>query len=333
MAVNTAHPVRGDSLNRCDARKDPSVWGVQSTQKGNVTTMRNAGILAAAVLVFLTLFSCSKQPAEKRQATILLQDGSQVSGAVMASSASEITLAGEDNITRTIPMSQVKSVQYAESAEQPQTPAEAQRAAPVQESRTQPSQQESSRESGAQPSQLAPLTRTFELPAGTELPVRTNVTIDSAKAAEGQSFAAEISDDVLNSAGAVVIPKGSQAQLLIVSASQGGKIQGASDLVLNLASVTVGGRSYQIGAADIVRRGNEGVGANKRTATYTGGGAAVGAIIGAIAGGGKGAAIGAGAGAGAGALTQILTKGRAIRVPAESVLAFKLESPVRIAAE
>jgi len=177
------------------------------------------------------------------------------------------------------------------------------------------------------------MARTFELPAGTELRVRANETIDSAKAAEGQSFAAEVAEDVRNSAGTVVIPKGSEAQLVIVAASQGGKIRGASDLVLDLASVTAGGRRYQLDAADIAQRGKEGVGANKRTATYTGGGAAVGAIIGAIAGGGKGAAIGAGAGAGAGALTQILTKGKAVRVPVESVLTFRLASPLRITAE
>jgi hypothetical protein len=74
------------------------------------------------------------------------------------------------------------------------------------------------------------------------------------------------------------------------------------------------------------------MGANKRTAEYTGGGTAVGAIIGAIAGGGRGAAIGAGSGAGAGALTQILTKGGSIKVPAESVLTFKLDRPLRVVA-
>ena len=41
---------------------------------------------------------------------------------------------------------------------------------------------------------------------------------------------------------------------------------------------------------DLVEKGRDGVGVNKRTGTFAGGGAAVGAIIGAIAGGGKGAA-------------------------------------------
>ena len=76
----------------------------------------------------------------------------------------------------------------------------------------------------------------------------------------------------------------------------------------------------------------QGVGANKRTGKYVGGGAAVGAIIGAIAGGGKGAAIGAGVGAGAGAGAQILTKGKSVNVPAESLLTYRLRQPLRAAA-
>jgi len=85
-----------------------------------------------------------------------------------------------------------------------------------------------------------------------------------------------------------------------------------------------------VSTTDLQQKGKQGIGANKRTAVYTGGGAALGAIIGAIAGGGKGAAIGAGAGAGGGALTQVLTKGGAIKVPAETVLTFQLDKPVKI---
>jgi len=118
---------------------------------------------------------------------------------------------------------------------------------------------------------------------------------------------------------------------VIRSASKGGKIRGASDLVLDLASVGVDGRQYKLSTEDLSQKGHNGIGANKRTGEFAGGGAAVGAIIGAIAGGGKGAAIGAGSGAGAGALTQILTKGT-IKVPVESVLTFKLDQPLRVRA-
>jgi outer membrane lipoprotein SlyB len=100
--------------------------------------------------------------------------------------------------------------------------------------------------------------------------------------------------------------------------------------VLDLQSISVEGQAYRVSTTDLQRSGKQGLGANKRTAQYTGGGAALGAIIGAIAGGGKGAAIGAGAGAGAGAATQVITKGSSIKVPVETVLTFELDKPVEI---
>jgi hypothetical protein len=74
-------------------------------------------------------------------------------------------------------------------------------------------------------------------------------------------------------------------------------------------------------------------GANRRTAELLGGGSGLGALLGGIFGGGKGAGIGALAGAGIGALagagggfaTQAFTRGKEVRVPAESQLRFRLE--------
>jgi hypothetical protein len=166
---------------------------------------------------------------------------------------------------------------------------------------------------------------------GTEISVRNEETIDSSKAAEDQIFPAEVTSNVLDAMGNVVIPAGANAQIIIRSAAKGGKIRGASDLVLDLASVSVDGRQYALSTEDLAEKGRNGVGINRRTGEFTGGGAAIGAIIGAIAGGGKGAAIGAGSGAGAGALTQILTKGT-IKVPVESVLTFKLDRPLSVRA-
>src|SRR5215813_14225432 len=167
-------------------------------------------------------------------------------------------------------------------------------------------------------------TKTYVLAAGTKVSVRTEETIDSAKAVEGQTFAAEMADDVVDADGNVVVPRGANAQIVIRSASKGGRFKGTSDLVLDLQSIAVGGKEYLVSTTDLTQKGKQGFGANKRTGVFTGGGAALGAIIGAIAGGGKGAAIGAGAGAGAGAVTQVATKGGAIKVPAETVLTFQL---------
>ena len=277
------------------------------------------------------LASCkAKQAPAGPHATVQMRDGSTVSGTVTATSATEITLAGDDNSTHTIPMSQVKSIEYddagAAQTADAETPAGQPGAAPAPHRRA----SSAMHEHHYHPAQAEIHTKTFVVPAGTQVSVRTEDTIDSGKAAEGQTYAAEVTDDVLDANGDVVIPRGSNAQIVIRSASKGGRIRGASDLVLDLQSISVEGQEYMVSTADLQEKGRQGIGANKRTGEFTGGGAALGAIIGAIAGGGKGAAIGAGAGAGGGALTQILTKGGSIKVPSETVLTFQLDRPVRI---
>jgi hypothetical protein len=184
-----------------------------------------------------------------------------------------------------------------------------------------------------QPAEVEKVQPTYELPVGTKVAVRTFELIDSATAAEGQTFAGEVTKNVVDAAGDVVIPARANTEITIKSASKGGHFRGTSDLVLDLKSVTINGKRYAIQTAAISKVGKEGMGANKRTATYTGGGAALGAIIGAIAGGGKGAAIGAASGAGAGVVTQAITKGGSIKVPAETILTFQLDQPLTVSAE
>lgn len=305
------------------------------------------GIALVALAGMVILSSCAKkespeapqpaaeapaaQPAGGPHAFVHLKDGSKVGGTIVASTQTDMVVAGDDGIERKIPMTQVKSVEYAEASQ----PAQSARLTPRQAA---PAAKTAGKGAPAQAPAAAPLpppavtTRTYELPVGSEVSVRTNEPIDSATAAEGQTFDAQVTRDAKDANGDVVIPRGASSRIVIRSASKGGRIRGASDLVLDLQSVSIGGRNYLIETAEIAQKGKSGLGANKRTAEYTGGGAALGAIVGAIAGGGKGAAIGAGAGAGAGALTQVLTKGRAIKLPAESVLTFSLDKPLRVTA-
>jgi hypothetical protein len=291
-------------------------------------------IIFQAFLLILFSSSCTNKEAassaEKPDATVVMRDGTRLTGAVVASSPSEITLVGNDNVSRKISMKQVKAVEYSDSPQVPASP-EQQPAAPLTAQQTE-QMQARTHESHYHPPQSVIHTKTYELPAGTEIPIRVEETIDSGKAVEGQTYAAEVTRDVVDQAGDVVIPAGSNAKVVIKSASKGGRFRGSSDLVLDLQSVSVEGQEYTISTTELQQRGKDGVGANQRTAKYTGGGAAIGAIIGAIAGGGKGAAIGAGSGAGAGALTQILTKGGSIRVPAETILTFKLDRELRVVA-
>ena len=164
--------------------------------------------------------------------------------------------------------------------------------------------------------------QTGTIGTGTSITVRTNEAIGT-QTSNGRVFSGVVNQDVVDGNGNVAIPRGSNAELIVRQIS-------SRDLTLDLESVTVNGQRYALVAADRHLSGGrkDSVGKNTRTARYMGGGAALGAIIGAIAGGGRGAAIGAGAGAGAGAGTQLLTRGKSVRIPAESLVTFRLEQPL-----
>jgi outer membrane lipoprotein SlyB len=104
-------------------------------------------------------------------------------------------------------------------------------------------------------------------------------------------------------------------------------------MVLDVQSITIAGRRYLVSTEDMVVESATGVGKNRRTAEAVGGGAALGGIIGAIAGGGKGAAIGVLVGGTGGAGAQVLTRGRDVQVPAETLLTFRLDKPVSLQAD
>jgi hypothetical protein len=127
--------------------------------------------------------------------------------------------------------------------------------------------------------------------------------------------------------GQVLIPRGSPARLTVVST--GKSTLGGNNLALALQSINVNGRTYRVETnTSSGGAGGTGIGANKRTGEYVGGGAVLGTVIGAIAGGGKGALVGGILGGAGGAGVQVLTKGKQINVPAESVLTFHLEQPL-----
>lgn len=167
------------------------------------------------------------------------------------------------------------------------------------------------------------------VPEGTQIVVRNSEAIDSTTASQGRTFPATVEKDVMGSNGEVLIPRGSNAELVVRSVSKGGTT-GSPEVALDLNSIEIGGHRYLVNTADLQQGNNSGIGKNKRTGEYVGGGAALGTLLGAIAGGGKGAAIGAVAGAAAGGTTQVLTRGKEVKIPAESTLQFKLDKPLRL---
>src|SRR5215472_4489128 len=162
---------------------------------------------ALAALFFLA--SCAKQ-GSGQHAIVYMRDGSQLTGMVTATSPSEITLAGDDKTTHTIPMAQVKSIEYDDAAAAPgsATSADNSGAGAAPSGRAPAARASSDRvhEHHYHPTQAQIHTKTYVVPSGTKVAVRTEDTIDSAKAAEGQTYAAEVADDVLDADGNVVIP-------------------------------------------------------------------------------------------------------------------------------
>lgn len=182
--------------------------------------------------------------------------------------------------------------------------------------------------------------------AGTEIQVRTGQTINvSENGRAGETYSGSIANDVLDQNGAVAIPRNSRTQLRVVTLrntttqnsqeTQNNQASQGNELSLDLDSVTVNGQNYKIqtqstSAMSSTRHG--GLGTNKRTGEFVGGGALAGALLGALGGGGKGAAIGVLAGGAAGAGAQVLTRGKQLSIPAETVLRFRLENPVTLRA-
>ena len=298
------------------------------------------------LIAILALSGCNKAPAPAPgtgpAATVLLKDGGSFSGTVTKSDTSSITLQAASGESRTYPMTQVSSVQYSsdQSGTPPQTamsspppPPTQQQQPPAYVPQREPARAPEPAHSPEPARAAEPVRPTAEvrtIPSGTSISVRNNEPINSDTADPGQTYSAVVARDVVDTEGRIAIPKGSNATLVVRAASGQGKIQGRSELALDVASVSVNGRTYRLETVDLVERGKEGVGTNKRTGVFAGGGAALGGIIGAIAGGGKGAAIGALSGAGAGTATQALTRGKSVRVPSETILDFRLEAPIHI---
>jgi hypothetical protein len=209
-------------------------------------------LVAVFYLVFaVLLISCNKEdsvPAasDSPHATVMLRDGTKVSGAVSKSTPSDITLLLDGGTTRSISMKDVRSVNYDDSA-------------PDVGARSKAVSSES-HENHYHPNRASIQTKTFVAPVGTEISVRTEESIDSGTAVEGQTYAGEVTSDVLDAEKAVVIPHGSNAQIVIKSASKGGRFRGASDLVLDLQSVSIGGQQYALSTTDIAETGRNGLG-------------------------------------------------------------------------
>ena len=195
--------------------------------------------------------------------------------------------------------------------------------------RPQPAPQAAPAPANAQPAAAAASSQSSMIvPAGTTIAIRMIDSVDSATNQVGDQFHASLESDLMVN-NLVIAPKGSDVYGKLEQVQSAGSIKGQSQLQLGLTGIRINGAIVPITTGDYEVAGAS---RGKQSAERIGGGAALGAIIGAIAGGGKGAAIGAGVGAGAGTAVQVLTKGRQVRVPSETVFDFRLQTAFSVPA-
>src|SRR5215468_4540086 len=141
------------------------------------------------VVPVLFLTSCAKQDtsatsatpaADLPHATVVMRDGSRAFGTVAASTPSEITLNLDGGGTKTIAMKDVRRVDYGE-APAPKTAASGSSSSSAPAAAAPP---EPTHEDHYHPAAAAVVSKTRALGVGTEVPVRTEETIDSGRASE-----------------------------------------------------------------------------------------------------------------------------------------------------
>jgi hypothetical protein len=162
-----------------------------------------------------------------------------------------------------------------------------------------------------------------QLNAGQVIIIRTTRELSTKTIKTGDVFSA-ILEEPITVDGWVVAPAGAKVDGRIVEADKGGRLRGKASLSIELTTLTTGdGQKVDIVTSPT---STEAAASKGKDAAKIGIGAGAGAAIGAIAGGGTGAAVGAVLGGGAGAALR----GEAADIPAETVLAFELRSPVTI---
>lgn len=169
---------------------------------------------------------------------------------------------------------------------------------------------------------LPPLT----VPAGTTLAVRLDQTLGTDRNRPGDRFSGVLAAPVKAGDG-VAVPKGALVSGIVRDAAPSGRLKGRALISLAVDRVEWNGHSYRVDTGAVARASG---GHKRRNWTLIGGGSGVGALIGGIASGGTGALMGAGAGAAAGTVGAAFTGRKQVRIPAETVLTFRLREPFTV---
>jgi hypothetical protein len=162
---------------------------------------------------------------------------------------------------------------------------------------------------------------------GTFITVRMSQGLSSDRNQAGDIFTATLAQPIVVD-GVVVANRNQTVMGRVAEARKAGRVEGTSRLGLQIIGLTLAdGTQANVESALVNRNGQTSVGSDVAAVGTT---TAVGAAIGAAADWGRGAAIGAGAGAAAGLIGVLLTRGRPTVVYPETVLTFRLGSPVTV---
>src|SRR5260370_18699362 len=203
--------------------------------------MKRFFVLTAFILFLLML------PGTVMSDTLVLQNGTRISGVFVKRTSNTITFRNSRGVVHGYKASQVQNLEFS-----------------------------SARQTGYNaPGNYGASNNDNQpefLPAGTQLVILTNEAVDSKTAAANQLYSAQVNQDVIDSSNELIVPKGSPAQLMIRTVSSGG-VTGSSQITLDIQSITVNWRRYNVTTTDLTQKGRGGLGADTRRAVIVGCGA------------------------------------------------------------
>jgi hypothetical protein len=162
---------------------------------------------------------------------------------------------------------------------------------------------------------------TLTVPAGAILSVRMTDSVDSKKSRTGETFRAMV-DAPLTVNGKTLVPKGAEAIGRVTEVQSAGRFKGRSLVAIELTALNFNGKSVTIRTSAYQEAGSS---RTRQTAIIVGGSTVVGTLIGAMAGAPW---LGTKVGAAAGMVANTVRSPGMIRIPAESLLLFTLQSPL-----
>jgi len=179
----------------------------------------------------------------------------------------------------------------------------------------------------SRPADPPPLPAEVRLPAGAWITIRVNQPLSSDHNHAGDAFTATLVQPLVAD-GMVIARRGQTVVGRVAEAQKAGRAKGTSRLGIEITDVSlVDGQQFPVKTQLMERRGDTSVGRDVGAIGVTAG---TGAAIGAGVAGPFGAGVGALAGAFVSTIGVLVTRGKPTVVYPETVLTFRLESPLAV---